>query len=450
LQNFQAVRRNAASQVIGAGAGPLPGVAAVVPGVGAAAAGAAAAAAGGGGGGAGRGEAQRRTFGRLAVGTLMLAVALTIAAAVVETPADIDTCNAEHAYFGIWTSVVLVRVFLGAALTLAVYRAYVPAADVQPPAVQRLLRVREMLSWFGLAWFVVGNTYVGRAGPACTATPLYQLAFAMLVMQYIQLLLPIAILVLLVAAVCCCMPLLIRILVATGAVTSAQHPATTRQIRSLAEEKFHAGRFPPNDSSCAICTEDYAENDAIRVLPCGGSHHFHKACVDNWLHINANCPICRGNVLAGAGPPAPAAGAAAAAAPGAAATSAGGSDNTSGSGADRDAGGPAAVASPGSSPTGAGAGRGHVGGSTDTDGGGIEPGRDHVSVDVDGTAAGGGGSHLSMGSARYGGGSGVRPVSLIIDRSPGHGSGPHNAAGGRGDRADEPLVRGSGSGSAWL
>lgn len=462
MQNFQAVRRNAASQVIGAGAGPLPGVAAVVPGVGVGAAATAAAAAG-----IARGDAQRRTLARAAVATLVTAVAFSIAAAVVENARDIDTCDSDHAYFGIWTSVMLVRLYLASALAAATYKAYVPTSELQPPSVQRLVRLREMLSWFGLAWFIVGNTYIGRAGPVCTATPLYKLAFAMLILQYIQLLFPIVVLVLLVAAVCCCMPFLIRILVATGAVASAQHPATARQIRSLPEEKFHAGRFPSGDASCAICTEEYAENDAIRVLPCGGSHHFHKACVDNWLQINANCPICRGNVLPGIGPPAPA--------PAAASTSASGSNGGSGGGGDGGSsggdGGPSAALAAGSVggdagatvPSSAGATGARDGrvARTDTDGSGSH---EHVAITVDGTVGGGGGgssgSNLSMG----------RPVSLVLDRgglSPLARGGDRDRArltdldrsrdrsnSARGDRADEPLVRGAGaagSGSGpWL
>jgi hypothetical protein len=42
---------------------------------------------------------------------------------------------------------------------------------------------------------------------------------------------------------------------------------------------------------CCICLARYADNDELRLLPCG--HFFHKDCVDKWLKINALCPLCK-------------------------------------------------------------------------------------------------------------------------------------------------------------
>lgn len=49
-------------------------------------------------------------------------------------------------------------------------------------------------------------------------------------------------------------------------------------------------------SSCSICLGDYKESDMLRLLPnCG--HLYHAACVDPWLMLHSNCPICRKSLL---------------------------------------------------------------------------------------------------------------------------------------------------------
>ncbi|KAJ6736841.1 hypothetical protein OIU85_018959 [Salix viminalis] len=52
-----------------------------------------------------------------------------------------------------------------------------------------------------------------------------------------------------------------------------------------------------SDKSCAICLDDYAHGELIRVLPrC--KHMFHKDCIDNWLSSrNPSCPICRDQII---------------------------------------------------------------------------------------------------------------------------------------------------------
>lgn len=46
-------------------------------------------------------------------------------------------------------------------------------------------------------------------------------------------------------------------------------------------------------SLCPICTDDFQDGDTVRVLPCAGRHHYHAACIDEWLTDHSICPLCR-------------------------------------------------------------------------------------------------------------------------------------------------------------
>jgi E3 ubiquitin-protein ligase SDIR1 len=42
---------------------------------------------------------------------------------------------------------------------------------------------------------------------------------------------------------------------------------------------------------CPICLEQKAPGDTVRTLPC--LHTFHVNCVDRWLRIKPECPVCK-------------------------------------------------------------------------------------------------------------------------------------------------------------
>ncbi|KAB2620768.1 RING-H2 finger protein ATL20-like [Pyrus ussuriensis x Pyrus communis] len=52
-------------------------------------------------------------------------------------------------------------------------------------------------------------------------------------------------------------------------------------------------RLPkPNDNTCSICLSEYEAMEALRTIPeC--NHYFHASCIDEWLKMNATCPVCR-------------------------------------------------------------------------------------------------------------------------------------------------------------
>lgn len=58
-------------------------------------------------------------------------------------------------------------------------------------------------------------------------------------------------------------------------------------------------RLPkPNDNICPICLSEYQPKDSLRTIPeC--NHYFHANCVDEWLKMNATCPLCRNSPQGG-------------------------------------------------------------------------------------------------------------------------------------------------------
>ncbi|KAJ4829381.1 hypothetical protein Tsubulata_014524 [Turnera subulata] len=46
-------------------------------------------------------------------------------------------------------------------------------------------------------------------------------------------------------------------------------------------------------STCAICLTDFKDGDSCKVLDPTCSHMYHVTCIDEWLVVARNCPICR-------------------------------------------------------------------------------------------------------------------------------------------------------------
>jgi hypothetical protein len=64
---------------------------------------------------------------------------------------------------------------------------------------------------------------------------------------------------------------------------------TREQARMLFEIFFYITENPfgiillGDSLQCAICMDDFKENDEAKRLPC--SHHFHEECISRWLRM---------------------------------------------------------------------------------------------------------------------------------------------------------------------
>ncbi|KAI8893730.1 hypothetical protein BC833DRAFT_624601 [Globomyces pollinis-pini] len=69
---------------------------------------------------------------------------------------------------------------------------------------------------------------------------------------------------------------------------SSTSPTTTSSSTKQQEQQFL--ELETDDAVCSICLSEYEEGEFLRQLGC--KHHFHKDCIDEWLHRNGKCPLC--------------------------------------------------------------------------------------------------------------------------------------------------------------
>ena len=66
--------------------------------------------------------------------------------------------------------------------------------------------------------------------------------------------------------------------------------ATEKQLKGLEIREYN--KASENEiNNCAICIDEFEENDQLHLLPC--QHSFHSQCILKWLNRSKLCPICR-------------------------------------------------------------------------------------------------------------------------------------------------------------
>eukprot|EP01018_Ginkgo_biloba_P012597 Gb_08354 [translate_table: standard] len=184
-------------------------------------------------------------------------------------------------------------------------------------------RLESANTMFSFIWWIVGFYWISAGGQVLThdAPQLYWLCVVFLAFDVFFVVFCVALACVIGIAVCCCLPCIIAILYAVA----DQEGASEEDISLLPKYKFRciggsekingekSGPFggimsltcggessserdlSPEDAECCICLSAYEDGIELRELPC--SHHFHCACIDKWLRINATCPLCKYNII---------------------------------------------------------------------------------------------------------------------------------------------------------
>ncbi|KAK7276988.1 hypothetical protein RIF29_18137 [Crotalaria pallida] len=165
-------------------------------------------------------------------------------------------------------------------------------------------KCRTSLELFFAIWFVMGNVWIfdsSRFGSFNQAPKLHVLCITLLGWNAICYSFPFLLFLLL----CCCVPLVSRLLGYNMNMASSDKGASDDQISQLpswSHKQVHTNLDVDNDSEgseklinedpeCCICLAKYKEKEQVRQLPC--SHMFHQKCVDQWLKIISCCPLCK-------------------------------------------------------------------------------------------------------------------------------------------------------------
>lgn len=60
--------------------------------------------------------------------------------------------------------------------------------------------------------------------------------------------------------------------------------------------KFCDSIIEPFPESCAVCLAEYNKKDSVIKTNCSTMHVFHTECLQEWIKMKANCPLCRENL----------------------------------------------------------------------------------------------------------------------------------------------------------
>lgn len=206
----------------------------------------------------------------------------------------------DSAPLNIWAIVQAIRLLTTVYIAWSLRLESLRDANLATERARWLHRIKAPVDNFGLVWLVMGNIWMLGADNGCmdTAPMLVKLCTALIYIGFIGLFLPCILVLLMLPFVCFCLPCVLRVLAVMAGVSEKQKGASRADLDKLETKQYSSGMFDGmSEQQCSICLNGYAEDETLRLLPCDKRHHFHKDCVDEWLVVNATCPICRAQVL---------------------------------------------------------------------------------------------------------------------------------------------------------
>jgi len=154
-----------------------------------------------------------------------------------------------------------------------------------------IVQIEKLVKVCTFVWFVFGQAWVySSSSCSTTANSLYIYCLVLIVVIYVSMALPLLVLL----GLCICLPCVLILLRFMG---DGQAGATENDIRNLPVKRYNSHEMQDAEgdrTTCVVCMADFEEGEELRVLPC--SHEFHTQCVDRWLKVKRDCPLCRRDI----------------------------------------------------------------------------------------------------------------------------------------------------------
>jgi len=206
----------------------------------------------------------------------------------------------------LWISIFSSRFFF--VIPFHIYKHRVLQRGNETPA--RVIQYLQILNIISFIWFITGQVWLYES--TCRG-PLFIYCLTVVALVYAAILFPITFLV--GALVCLIIGLVLfavfgAVVVAINLGLCLCFPIFMPFIRRYQQQRYGASQVDLSqldtttfnsqdqeeypDLTCSVCLNDFTEGETVTTLPC--QHHFHKNCIESWLHIKRICPLCRHDI----------------------------------------------------------------------------------------------------------------------------------------------------------